>query len=453
MRVPTPDVAPIQPRLRGLRPPVSRSPMAALGACLLAGLGAAQLPLPPGFGDQVPWRQNRLVNLSFDLLPGGEVIAADDATLFRVTSTGQRLDQFTLPAGAQVAFVRTTPDGAAVLVAESSQGLIWRHELASAQTRVLATVPYPFDLAFDPTGRALLSANPLFGTPGAHNQLLLLDPVTGATRLVARVSGPSGPVAFRADGALLYGTQVAQFPTPPGALRLLQFAPARLQTVFAGGPPLGETDATVCASGLDGAYALATDERGYVYVSDPSHGGILRVDAGGTAVPFVPRTGAAFQTTLRFRWQGPGAFAPCQPDHAAALWCVETDWLHAVWLRAIAPLRPQAFHVPTDPVPAGRLDLFAAAAPPLGSALLVVSRAAYPAERHVLLPGSVPLWFALDPGQIVLTLWQGVDATGLATCALQIPPLVQADLTCQWLVVAADQSVIATSWSTPLQLR
>jgi hypothetical protein len=420
---------------------------------LLAATSPAQLPVPAGFADQIRWQQNRLVNLGFDLLPGGDVIAADDLALFRVDAQGGRTDVWSLPSGAMVAFVRVTPDGSAVLVGESSQGRLYRHEVPTGQTRALGTVPFLFDLAFTPQGQAIVSANPLFGTPGAQNQLLLLDVVSGATRLFARIAGPSGPVACAADGALLYATQVMQFPTPPGSLRLLRFAPARLQAALNGGPLLGEADATVLASQLDGAYALVPDEQGRVYVSDPSHGGIRRFDAAGRGEDFLPVTGSHFETVLRFRWRGPGAFAPCQPDGSAELWCVETDWRHGTRLRSIAPQRPQAFHAPVNPVPAGRLDMFVTGAPPLGRALCLVSRGLLSAEQHALLAGGVPLWFGLDPARLVLTSWQPVDAAGAASVAFTVPPGVVDDLGCQWLVASPDQGTLATSWPVPLQFR
>jgi hypothetical protein len=422
-------------------------------ALALLGPVTAQLPVPYGFADQLRWQHNRLINLSFDLLPGGEVMAADDAALFRLGAQGQRVDVWSLPVGAMVAFVRATPDGTAVLVGESVQGRIYRIDVVSGQGRLLTTVPFPFDMEFLGQGQAILSANLQFGTPGARNQLLLLDAVTGSTRSVASLAGPSGPLALGSDGALFYAAQVYQFPTPPGAVRILRFPPPRVQAAIAGGPVMTEADAGVFAAGLDGAYAMTRDDQGRIYVSDPGTGGVRRFDAAGRSEAFLPATGTHFETVLRFRGPGPGTFAPCQPDGSGELWCVETDWLQATRLRTVTPVRPRAVHLPANPVPAGQLDLFLTGGPPSGSALCLLSRTLGPGEQHVILGNGAPLWFAIDPSRLVLISWRPVDATGLASLALAVPAGVVADLGCQWLVVTADQSVLATSWAEPVQLR
>src|SRR5690606_19334944 len=150
-------------------------------------------------------------------------------------------------------------------------------------------------------------------------------------------------------GDLLYATQTAAWPSPPGSVRLLRFPAARLRTALAGGPALAESDGVEIAR-LDGAFDLACDDRGAIYVSDPQHGDVRRVAPDGRLdpTPLLPRA-ARGTLGLVFVDGSDATFDAWQPEAGGALWVGTSDWLSFSAIHAVRPARPEVTATPPDP--------------------------------------------------------------------------------------------------------
>jgi hypothetical protein len=431
----------------------SRSPGLALTGFLtaLSLPAAAQSPVPEGFS-----LEHRTVlpqkPLLFDLLPGGDVIACDDTDLFRVDRLGGTHPLDKLPPNASVSFVRTMPGGNAVVVGTSG-GDILRHDLTPGTFRTITKIPFNFDLVFDYAGRGFLSANPGLGTPGAGNQIFLLDCVTGAAKSIARLTGPSGPVEVARDGSLFYAVQSDTFPTPAGFITVLRFPAARVLAAIQGSE-LREADGLVWAKGLDGGYGMALDDRGRLLVSDPA-GGIARIGPAGGLEPqlFVAKDPNYSQFTLRFVKEGFGTFSAYQPPTAGRLWYVEADRKTvATTISALRPQRPAAFALPSAPIPDGPMDLVVAGAPPDGAALFLLSRGRQPIEDHVFMPGGDPLWFQIDPATIFFVTLVAMQPSGTGKLRLANPPEVRGEVMFQSIVFRRTAELAGSSSPAPLVL-
>src|SRR5690606_29112510 len=205
-------------------------------------------------------------------------------------------------------------------------------------------------------GRLLASANPAWPAPGANAGIFVLDPASGH-REIARLVGPSGPIACTPNGDLLYATQAGVSPPPPSSSDIVRFAAARVAAALAGGPMLTLADATVAVRGLDGAFDLAVDDAGRVYVTDSLRGQVWRADLATGAretTPFVA-TGNAGTTWLAWRREaGAGTFAAFQPPGGGRLFVAVEDWMSArSTVIDVGAARPAIAVMPALPIPRG----------------------------------------------------------------------------------------------------
>lgn len=287
--------------------------------------------------------------------------------------------------------------------------------------RAMGSAPHnAFALAVDPaSGTLLASANPLWPAPGAAAGIWAVGLGGTQHRELVRCSGPSGPIALGPTGELVYATQGTVFPPPPGQTDLLRLSPVQLAQVLAGGARLQQSDLQLVSRGLDGAYDLAIDARGYAYVTDPNRGQVQRVSLTTGVIDPIPalRTGGVATTDLSLVAGGAGrVFAPFQPAEGGALFVTVPDW-NAIRtdIVRVRPQRPELHAYPGLPLPRGAARLELSGAVPNAACALFVSVLAPVPEYQALRLHGLPVWAALDAGFPWLLWPASSDAAGVAT--------------------------------------
>lgn len=223
----------------------------------------------------------------FDYLPDGRLIVSDSEDVFILDEEGTKtvVAHFEEP-GLFGSFVKTSPDGTAAYVGESSVGTISKIDLNAAEIQkigpgtenVVATVELTYDLEFDPQGRAFVSAaTPVTWQP---NRLLLVNLQTGETDLIATVQGNSGPLAFDAAGNLFYSTSTSYPPQPLESV--IFFSQEQIDRAI-GGEHVTEADAETYASGIFGFSDMEFDDDGDLF-GVTSSGSIFELPPGGGTV-------------------------------------------------------------------------------------------------------------------------------------------------------------------------
>lgn len=228
-------------------------------------------------------------DLVHDTLANGNRLVFDGQNVWIETDAGVPVQSLGgLPAMSFASFIEADPTQTFAVLGESTTGQIFRVNLGTGGPTFLASLLYAYDLVFEGTGNAIVSAaDPSF----TSNNLVRIDLWSGATSVIANVSGPSGPIALSSAGDLYYATQPLVFPTPPGSVSIVRWTSTQIAT----GPfPLHESDASVFASGLDGGAALAFDPVfGNLFVSVPGTTGdsrIVEIDRTGAVVGTVATT-------------------------------------------------------------------------------------------------------------------------------------------------------------------
>lgn len=382
---------------------------------------AAQTPslaVPPGFDASV-----RYAEVSSPLAMTGFAVDARHTVFVAVhncvmsidTADNVRLVQ-SLPNGHDIGLIAVPDAGDELLFTDLQADLLWRHDLRSGAVRSMPVPRFAFDLARAADGSLLVVANPRWPMPGANSGVWLVD-AGGNHREIVQLVGPSGPLAFAAGGDLLYAAQSAVYPSPPGSVRVVRFGAADLRRAIASGPPLQISDATVVLDRLDGAFDLALDDRGRLYVSDPQNG-VRRTSLDGTleTSPFIaPPPPPQLLGTLQLQFVGGHAptFDAFQPGEER-LYVHASDWTFTSAVHAVRPQRPGLASSPPDVVPPGPLTLMLDSAPGNGLTALFVAIAAVP-ERKLLDLAGTPLWFALDPTLPLVCLPRAGDANGKAS--------------------------------------
>ena len=149
--------------------------------------------------------------------------------------------------------IAADPDGGSVLVGESTNGDMYRVQMDGSGATFLANLAYNYDAVYESAGVALVSAATCGF--GCGNDIVRINTQTGATTVVAQVSGASGPVALAANGDLYYGPASDTFPAPSGSGELWMFSASSL----AGSAILTDADATLLTAGLDSVASIAVD--------------------------------------------------------------------------------------------------------------------------------------------------------------------------------------------------
>jgi len=383
----------------------------------------AQVP-DPGFSSS-----------TYTLAPGGafvgglESLANGDLVVYDGTSVVEiaRADGsfvrtiFTPPGAPFGAFLRLAPDQNRLYFGESSSGNVWELDLAGGNSNIVASLGFPYDLAFDPQGNPFVSYATNFNG-GSH--VAAIDFTTGIPDDVVDFADPSGPIAFDAAGNLFTATtHVPGWPPPPDAATLWFYDAAEIAGAL-GASVLTEADGTVLGH-LDGASSLVLDEKEDLIVTDPN---------GGRAVQVTPATGRketialadpfSFLGYVVFAKGTRGAFEPWQPEEAGTLLVTETDFFSFNVLATIAPRRPPVASTPASPIPVGPFDLDAEGEPN-GFGLLLLAPAGITGSEIELAnhAGNGPLFFGLDLSSGLLVFPLAFDANGAFHASANNPGL------------------------------
>jgi hypothetical protein len=186
----------------------------------------------------------------------GSYIAFDGQHLERRSADGTLLQTYaTLPFPVFASFVELSDDEAFAYIGESSNGTISEIDLATGLQRVLTSLTFNFDFAFDVVpGLAYVSAaTGGFGT----NSIWRLDLVSGQTTEVITVSGFSGPVEVDALGNVFVSVLDSGFPPAPGSSRIVRFDAAQVTS----GVLLTEAQGTPHSVGFDNIASTELDRR------------------------------------------------------------------------------------------------------------------------------------------------------------------------------------------------
>ncbi len=346
-----------------------------------------------------------------DWLPNGNVALFDGAAVVEVDpATGVVVNTLFAPAGLVFgSFVKTDPTGRFLLFGESANQTITRIPLDGSAATVVATITFNFDCAFSPSGKLYVSAAPgAFGT----SQVLLLDPMNGATSVIANLAGPSGPIAFDAAGNLYYAEASAQFPAPAGQQSIYRFGAAAVAAAE-GGLDLTFAHGTVFGAGVTSVADLAFDGQGdLIYVDG---GSTWELDPGGLPKLLLgSEAGFNSITTLAYRDDpGPGWFEPFQTGGDGTLAAISTDFFSFNDLNVIRPRPTEIGTSPAGPIPDGPFTFFVQDGPPSGSVLLFAAPNLVPS--YTLFGNGVPLGFALDPSALVPAGIVALDGNGAVT--------------------------------------
>lgn len=355
-----------------------------------------------------------------------------------------------LPAFAFPSFLIVDPSESIAIAGESTNHDLWRIDLVHGGATRLANVVFDFDAVFDGPSRVLVSAATCGFSCG--NDLARVDLASGSVTTIGNVNGPSGPLCFVRGGDLVYAQASHLFPAPPGSVTLLRWSAATL----ASGAFLSEANATVLASGIDGASDLAFDERsGLLYVSASTYAttlgaesAILAFDLDGRLVATVAR-GNRWIGQLALRTSaGNGWCAPFEPP-GVELWASSSDFVTSLpsELLRLEPARAIATTSGPGLAGRGRVRCELVGAPPLGRAWLFAAPIALfdPSEPRAWFAGAfLPLaapaasWQALAPGR-------STDAFGRATFEWIAPPLAQGTHVVQAVFSDHQGRIVGTS--------
>jgi len=344
-------------------------------------------------------------------LANGNLVVYDGAAVVEIArADGSFVRTIFTPPGAPFgAFLRLAPDLNRLYFGESSSGYVWELDLAGGTANIVASLVFPYDLAFDPQGNPYVS----YATSFSDSHVAAIDFTTGIQDDVIDFADPSGPIVFDAAGNLYTAsTHVPGWPPPPDAATLYFFDAAELAGAL-GPSVLTAADGTVLGN-LDGASSLALDEKEDLIVTDPN---------GGRAVQVTPATGRketialadafSFLGYVVFAKGTRGAFEPWQPEEAGTLLVTETDFFSFNVLATIAPRRPPLAATPASPIPVGPFDVDVEGEPN-GFGLLLLAPAGITGSELELAnhAGNGPLFFGLDLSAGLLLFPLAFDANG-----------------------------------------
>jgi hypothetical protein len=365
-------------------------------AAAVGGVASAQSASPGFTADEVSIAPAGAFVGGFEVLANGNYAVFDGTSVVELSSVDGSFVQTIFKPHSVVfgSFLTLSPDGATLYFGEGTEGHVWEIDLASGSASWSISAVYPYDLAFDPQGRAFLSyATSLFG--GSH--VALCDFAAGTLDDVVDLDEPSGPLVFDAAGNLYTAaTDVSIYPPPPGSTALLEFAAADLASGVGPGT-IGEDVATQLAS-LDGGSGIALDEQGDVLVTDPNSGSLYEVD-GRTLDVTVDASAGLYTSFLYLREQRgtKGNLEPWQPSDAGTVLAVRTDFFSFNGLTRVRPARPVCSTSPASPVPVGTFQFDVTGAVPDGFGLMLVTGGAADDETPLSTRGwPAPLFLGVD---------------------------------------------------------
>jgi len=392
----------------------------------------------PGWGlDEVRGLTQPTAMASHDTLANGNRVVYDGSIVWLEQDDGTVLATLgsTLPSFAS--FVEADPTGTFALFGESTNGVIFRVPLAGGAIVPLTTLPLNYNLVYEAGNATALVSAATCGF-GCGNEIYRLDVTTGATSLVANVTGPSGPLAFAANGDLHYAVQVDTFPTPPGSIDLVRWTAAQI----ANGPfPLTLAQASVFAPGLDGGAYMAFDpEFGHLFVTESVYLGtssVTEIDRFGAVVGPAASSIDFLGKVELFDAPGAGVMSAWQPS-GARLQYRTTDFNQGT--SQIVRVSPRRAVLVAQQNGDGTMTCTITGAQPNSSCFVISSRlATYDpnASAHDLM--TYLFWTGMPLANIRRAGIQfTTDATGSGSFTFQNPPPIQGTRVIQALVRDAN---------------
>lgn len=419
-------------------------------------LGAAQVQVAAGYAT----RSERAAPGGafvggFDLLPGGAWLLFDGTRVVEVDPGSGLRELYRPPSPVFGAFVARGPDGSKVYFGESSTGEITEIDRVRGTSRRVMRASMPFDLAFDPDGRAFLQWSPGFGQGSFVSHL---DLIRGQLTDVIRSAEASGPIAFSAAGDLSLIVPFTQsYPPPPDSYELRRFSRVEVDAALQTGPVPASSGALVAR--LDGGFGLAVDTEGDLFISDASSNRVSEVDAVTGAERVVYQgpnfVGATFLRYLPGQVGAHvGAFEPYQPGCSGTLRWIESDFFSFNDVRSLEPSRPVLACSAPSPVPTGPLSWSLDGGVPGGVVLLLLGAAAAgPEQRFGNVSAPAGLFLGMDLRSSLRLLVLPLDSQGRLDLAGLNPGLGGIDLALQGIVApAAAGPYLGTSTRLDLTL-
>ncbi|MCA8943267.1 MAG: hypothetical protein KDB80_11960 [Planctomycetes bacterium] len=299
----------------------------------------------------------------------------------------------------------------AIVFGESSVGNLYRIPLLGGPPGTIANLPFNYDAA---VFGDLLLVSAKTNIASGDNDIVAVDPVSGATTPIALLPGFSGPLTVDEQGDLHYAIPRA------ASADILTFSASQIDAVLAGGPVLTEAEATISATGLPSAVSIAVDHDGDLFVSDytvPAIFEVSRDPSGDATFELVsysfttPQPGAlVYRGLLKNGMQ----FEPFQPSIGLgkSLSIVEASFGSTTLIRTLTPARARLAPSVADPVPVGPFSIDVAGLAPNATAalLLALHSASNPPITRPLFEQA--LFFGVDLGVVILSVGTPIDANG-----------------------------------------
>ena len=384
-------------------------------------------------------------------LANGDFVSFDGATVARYDAAGSLVAVLgTFTPAVFTGALALDPSETFALLGESSNGDVFRVALDGSGMTFLANLPFNYDADFESGTSAIVSAAQ--GGFFTGNDLVRLDTTSGATQLLAHLSGSSGPVAIDNLGNLFYATQDPAFPPPAGSTSVVFFTPAQLNA----GVLLGDADPFLFCLGFDGGISLAYDEaRNNLYLSETNFdvptNRIRLVGPSQTSSPTLV-AGDPFLTGSNLEFlegDGVARFLPYQPATGGRLVYSTTDFGAVNERKALDPARPVASVAGPGTSGPGTVTFDVAGAHPGGTFLVVFGpQATYgPLEVALFQQGSaLPLFTGLATNTLgFVPFFLPVDASGAGSFTFYNPGGLENLLVLQALIGDASAKTLGTS--------
>lgn len=373
-------------------------------------------------------------------LANGDVLSWDGVKVLRSAPSGallKTLATFAVPV--YPSFVAVAPGESYAVIGESSLGDLFRVNIAAGGATLLTNLFFNFDAKFEPGGQLVVSAATHGWSTG--NDLVRVDPASGAETPLVHVEGPSGPLAFDPAGNLFYATQSPLFPAPPGSTDVLVW-PAPL---LDGSAVRTEDDAFLLGFDFDGGSSLVYDgEVKALYMADSNIGTgtsrIVRVNGSLSSSQVVlTGTGGLWYSNLELVTAPGGAiFGAYQPTEGGTLRVNATDFAGFAERSQLRPARPTlALSGPGLSGP-GPFTVALGGGPPQGHLVLAFATQdhALASEIPLLLGGVAPIFLGLDLAHAFLVPGSyPLDAQGAAAPGFTNPGGLEGLLALQGLVL------------------
>ena len=278
---------------------------------------------------------------SYATMSSGERVVFDGVSFDIYDANGGFvLNLGVLPSFVFNSFVAVDPSESFAVIGESSNGDIFRVALDGSGFTTIGNLNFNYDAVFEGPNSLLVSAATC--GLGCGNDIVRFDATSGAATSLANVGGASGPVALASNGDLYYAT--IDFGAP-NATNLLRWSAAQLNS----GVLLGESDATLLASGLGGASSMDVDPvYGNIFLAEAIFGGISRIlefdAASGNLADVVVESTQYLGNVELMQDSGIGHFHAYQPADGVFMHYNNTD---IVTVRA---RRPSASLLQVGPV-------------------------------------------------------------------------------------------------------